>query len=108
MIPEFLLSNFSISPYTCIISRVRDSTNLLDGLLYNESDHEIRKQYTDTAGFIYHFFALMHLLGFAFCPRIRDLHHKNLFIKGKVDHYSALQSLISAHQLIFLGRKAIP
>ncbi|MQH38501.1 hypothetical protein EI052_24605, partial [Escherichia coli] len=24
----------------------------------------------------------MHLLGFAFCPRIRDLHDKKLFIKG--------------------------
>lgn len=85
--------------YTCIISRVRDSTHVLDGLLYHESDLEIREHYTDTAGFTDHVFALMHLLGFAFCPRIRDLHDKKLFIKGKADQYSALQSLISTTSL---------
>ncbi len=85
--------------YTCIISRVRDSTHVLDGLLYHESDLEIREHYTYTAGFTDHVFALMHLLGFAFCPRIRDLHDKKLFIKGKADQYPALQSLISTTSL---------
>lgn len=37
----------------------------------------------------------MHLLGFAFAPRIRDLHDKRLFIQGKADNYPALQSIIS-------------
>ncbi|WP_225381825.1 Tn3 family transposase, partial [Escherichia coli] len=41
----------------------------------------------------------MHLLGFAFCPRIRDLHDKKLFIKGKADQYPALHSLISTTSL---------
>ena len=41
----------------------------------------------------------MHLLGFAFCPRIRDLHDKKLFIKGKAEQYTALQSLISTTSL---------
>ena len=72
---------------------------MLDGLLYHESDLEIREHYTDTAGFTDHVFALMHLLGFAFCPRIRDLHDKKLFIKGKADQYPALQSLISTTSL---------
>lgn len=54
---------------------------------------------TDTAGFTDHVFALMHLLGFAFCPRIRDLHDKKLFIKGKAEQYPALQSLISRTSL---------
>lgn len=85
--------------YTCIISRVRDSTHVLDGLLYHESDLEITEHYTDTAGFTDHVFALMHLLGFAFCPRIRDLHDKKLFIIGKTDQYPALQSLISTTRL---------
>lgn len=66
---------------------------------YHESDLEIREHYTDTAGFTDHVFALMHLLGFAFCPRIRDLHDKKLFIKGKADQYPALQSLISTNSL---------
>jgi len=41
----------------------------------------------------------MHLLGFAFCPRIRDLHDKKLFIKGKAAQYPALQPLISTTSL---------
>ncbi|WP_407244352.1 Tn3 family transposase [Klebsiella michiganensis] len=51
---------------------VRDSTYVLDGLLYHESDLRIEEHYTDTAGFTDHVFALMHLLGFRFAPRIRD------------------------------------
>ena len=53
--------------------RVRDATYVLDGLLYHESDLRIEEHYTDTAGFTDHVFALMHLLGFRFAPRIRDL-----------------------------------
>jgi TnpA family transposase len=45
---------------------VRDSTYVLDGLLYHESDLRIEEHYTDTAGFTDHVFALMHLLGFRF------------------------------------------
>lgn len=63
------------------------------------NDLEIREHYSDTAGFTDHVFALMHLLRFAFCPRIRDLHDKKLFIKGKADPYPALQSLISTTSL---------
>lgn len=41
----------------------------------------------------------MHLLGFAFAPRIRDLHDKRLFIHGKAEKYSGLQSIISTTSL---------
>lgn len=85
--------------YTKVISRVRDSTHVLDGLLYHESDLEITEHYTDTAGFTEHVFALMHLLGFAFAPRIRDLHDKRLFIHGKAERYPGLQSVISTTSL---------
>lgn len=74
---------------------MRDSTRVLDGLLYHESDLEITEYYTDTAGFTEHVFALMYLLGFAFAPRIRDLHDKRLFIHGKANRYPGLQSVIS-------------
>lgn len=47
--------------YTKVISRVRDSTHVLDGLLYHETDLEITEHYTDTAGFTEHVFAQMHL-----------------------------------------------
>ncbi len=59
---------------------VRDSTYVLDGLLYHESDLRIEEHYTDTAGFTDHVFGLMHLLGFRFAPRIRDLGDTKLFI----------------------------
>jgi len=63
-----------------INATVRDATHVLDGLLYHESDLRIEEHYTDTAGFTDHVFGLMHLLGFRFAPRIRDLADKRLFI----------------------------
>jgi TnpA family transposase len=73
---------------------VRDATYVLDGLLYHESDLRIEEHYTDTAGFTDHVFALMHLLGFRFAPRIRDLADKRLFVAGKQTEYPALAALI--------------
>lgn len=78
-----------------VISRVRDSTHVLDGLLYHESDLQIQEHYTDTAGFTDHVFALMHLLGFRFAPRIRDLHDKRLYVPDPPDFYPGLKSIIS-------------
>lgn len=84
------------SPYhvQVISAAVRDSTHVLDGLLYHESDLRIEEHYTDTAGFTDHVFALMHLLGFRFAPRIRDLNDKRLFIPGEAEAYPALAPLI--------------
>lgn len=53
-----------------IAATVRDAKHVLDGLLYHESDLRIAEHYTDTAGFTDHVFALCHLLGFRFAPRI--------------------------------------
>jgi len=73
---------------------VRDATYVLDGLLYHESDLRIEEHYTDTAGFTDHVFALMHLLGFRFVTRIRDLADKRLFVAGKQTEYPSLAALI--------------
>jgi TnpA family transposase len=73
---------------------VRDSTYVLDGLLYHESDLRIEEHYTDTAGFTDHVFALMHLLGFRFAPRIRDLGDTKLYIPKSNDSYEALKPMI--------------
>jgi TnpA family transposase len=72
---------------------IRDSTYVLDGLLYHESDLRIEEHYTDTAGFTDHVFALMHLLGFRFAPRIRDLKDTKLFVPKNEQDYSALQAM---------------
>ena len=73
---------------------VRDSTYVLDGLLYHESDLRIEEHYTDTAGFTDHVFGLMHLLGFRFAPRIRDLGDMKLYIPKGEAAYPALSALI--------------
>lgn len=70
---------------------VRDSTYVLDGLLYHESDLRIEEHYTDTAGFTDHVFGLMHLLGFRFAPRIRDLGETKLFVPKGDASYDALK-----------------
>ena len=77
-----------------INAAVRDATHVLDGLLYHESDLRIEEHYTDTAGFTDHVFALMHLLGFRFAPRIRDLADKRLYIHGDAKQYPTLAGLI--------------
>lgn len=76
-----------------INATVRDATHVLDGLLYHESDMRIEEHYTDTAGFTNHVFALMHLLGFRFAPRIRDLADKRLYIHN-ARPYPKLSGLI--------------
>ena len=62
--------------------------------MYYESDVRIEEHYTDTAGFADHVFALMHLLGLHFVPRIRDLSDTKLYLpKGNV-RYDALKPMI--------------
>ncbi len=65
---------------------VRDSTYVLDGLLYHEADLRIEEHYTDTNGFTDHVFGLMHLLGYRFAPRIRDLGDTKLYTPIKSTH----------------------
>jgi TnpA family transposase len=78
-----------------INATVRDATYVLDGLLYHESDLRIEEHYTDTAGFTDHVFALMHLLGFRFAPRIRDLADKRLYIYDGPNRYPTIKGLIA-------------
>ena len=63
------------------------------------SDLRIEEHYTDTAGFTDHVFALMHLLGFRFAPRIRDLGDTKLFIPKGDTAYDALKPMISSDRL---------
>jgi TnpA family transposase len=72
----------------------RDATYVLDGLLNHESDLRIEEHCTDTAGFTDHVFGLMHLLGFRFAPRIRDLKDKNLYVDGDAKAYPTLTGLV--------------
>ncbi len=56
-----------------IAATANEAPHVLDGLLYHKSSLVINEHYTDTGGFSDHVFAMCHLLGFRFAPRIRDL-----------------------------------
>lgn len=88
--------NDQYAPFSATVVNVgvRDSTYVLDGLLYHESDLRIEEHYTDTNGFTDHVFGLMHLLGFRFAPRIRDLGETKLYIPKSDAIYDALKPLI--------------
>ncbi|MCA4135463.1 Tn3 family transposase [Arthrobacter sp. M4] len=72
----------------------RDATYVLDGLLYHESELQIQEHYTDTAGFTDHLFALMHLLGYRFAPRIRNIGDTRLYTPSSDPGLSTLAPLI--------------
>lgn len=81
--------------YTKVINaNVRDATHVLDGLLYHESQLRIEEHYTDTAGFTDQVFALCHMLGFEFAPRIADLADKRIYVPGKAGDWPNLAPLI--------------
>lgn len=77
-----------------ISSTVRDATYVLDGLLHHQSHLEIEEHYTDTSGYTDHIFALCHLLGFRFAPRLRNLADHRLFSFEKPSQYEDLKPLL--------------
>ena len=111
--PGVLFYTHISDQYTLFYSRViaanaRDAKYVLDGLLYHESDLRIEEHYTDTAGFTDHVFALCHLLGFRFAPRIRDLADKRLYVPNPHREYAALAPLVGGRLQLKLkhgGRK---
>ena len=67
------------SPYYVQMLEGRDSSHVLDGLLYHDTNLEIFDHSTDTAGYTEQIFALTYLLGFNFRPRIRNVEQQQLY-----------------------------
>lgn len=67
------------TPFYVQMLEGRDSNHVLDGLLYHDSDLEIYDHSTDTAGYTEQMFALTHILGFCFKPRIKNLEQQQLY-----------------------------
>lgn len=67
------------TPYYVQMLQGRDSNHVLDGLLYHGTELEISEHSTDTAGYTEQMFALTHLLGFNFKPRIKNLDQQQLY-----------------------------
>ena len=67
------------SPYSDVISSAeREAAYVIDGLMHNDVvKSDIHS--TDTHGYSEVIFAVMHLLGFSFAPRIKNLKEKRLY-----------------------------
>lgn len=68
-----------------IASTDRDALHIVDGLLYHQSDLRIEEHTTDTHGFTDPVFAITHLLGFRFAPRIKGMKDHRIFTPEKMD-----------------------
>jgi len=81
------VSDLWIPFYTQVITcHVRQAPYILDGLLYHATHLEPREHYTDTHGYTELIFAVCHLLGIRFAPRIKDLpEQRNRLTIGVID-----------------------
>jgi TnpA family transposase len=77
-----------------ISATAAEAPHVLDGLLHHGSSLDIQEHYTDTAGATDHVFALCHLLGYRFVPRIRDLADRRLGTFEPAARYKELEPLI--------------
>jgi TnpA family transposase len=68
---------------------------VLDGLLENNTILKIREHTTDTHGYTEIIFALCHLLGFYFMPRIRDLKDQQLYQVDRQHDYGVFTPLLT-------------
>jgi len=73
----------------------REALYVLDGLLANNTILQIREHTTDTHGYTEMVFALCHLLGFYFMPRIRDLKDQQLYRVDRAYDYGVFTPLLT-------------
>jgi TnpA family transposase len=84
------LSTFSNQVISC---RSRESLYVLSGLLLNDTILQPERHHVDTGGYTEHLFALCHLLGIEFMPRIKDLADQQLYKLNRDRHYGSLDEL---------------
>ena len=83
-------------PYhvTVISAATHEAPYVLDGLLHHGTGLEIDTHYSDTGGATDHVFALCRMLGFRFCPRLRDFHDRRMGCIEAPGHYPSLKPLM--------------
>jgi TnpA family transposase len=83
--------------HTDVIScGAREAVYVLDGLLENSTALRPTSHFTDTHGYTEHLFALCHLLGLSFMPRIKDLPDQRLYrLDPARDYGKDVESLFS-------------
>jgi TnpA family transposase len=91
---DFISDRFASFYSKVIPAAASEAPHVLDGLLHSESALEIREHATDTAGAVESVFALFHLFGYRFAPRIRDLGDRRLFVIDRHADYGRLDPMI--------------
>ncbi len=86
---------YSVFSTKVISCRPREALYVLDGLLENNTVLLLKNHTTDTHGYTEIIFALCHLLGFYFMPRIRDLKNQQLYRIDKNTDYGVFNSLLN-------------
>ena len=83
-------------PYhvTVISAATHEAPYVLDGLLHHGTGLEIDTHYTDTGGATDHVFALCRMLGFRFCPRLRDFPDRRMACIEAPGQYPSLKPLM--------------
>lgn len=84
------------APYhvNVISAATHEAPYVLDGLTSHGTDLNITEHYTDTGGATDHVFALCAMLGFRFCPRLRDFPDRRLIPIEQASVYPFIASLL--------------
>jgi TnpA family transposase len=90
-----LSDQFAVYSTKVISCSPREALYVLDGLLENNTILHIREHTTDTHGYTEIVFALCHLLGFYFMPRIRDLKDQQLYRLDRFVDYGVFTPLLT-------------
>ena len=77
-----------------ISAATHEAPYVLDGLTSHGTDLRIVEHYTDTGGATDHVFALCAMLGFRFCPRLRDFPDRRLAPIAPVTAYPSITPLL--------------
>ena len=93
--PVHALTSASITDVTVALMVKASRGYVLDGLLENNTVLKIKEHTTDTHGYTEIIFALCHLLGFYFMPRIREIKDQQLYHIGKNIDYGTFSPLLN-------------
>lgn len=88
------LSNHGAPFYHTLSSpKWREWLLVLDAILHHGTSLDIREHHTDTASAVEMIFALFHMLGIRFAPRMKDFHERKIYCLPDNHYYPILSSI---------------
>jgi TnpA family transposase len=91
---SFLSGQYGSFHSSVIGATAGEAPFVLDGLLGNPASFDPLIHYTDTGGVSDHVFALFHLLGMSFAPRLRDFPDRRLACFGSPKQWATLAPIM--------------